>query len=79
MPSVGFEPRPSRTDNEHSRPLDRLGTPFLRFFFVPVFPLFQSVSCPGFMRRPSGVESLGLNRLSGEGVNLVADWGLNTG
>ena len=48
-------------------------------FFSPGLPLFQGVLCPGFIRQPSGGESLGLNRLSGEGVDLVADWGLNTG
>ena len=36
----------------------------------------QGVSCPGIIRRPSGGASLGLNRLSSEGVDLVADWGL---
>ena len=38
------------------------------FFLLPGLPLFQGVSCPGFIRQ-----------LSGEGVDLVADWGLNTG
>ena len=42
------------------------------------FMLFQGVLCPGYVRRPSGGESLGLNRLSGEGVNLVADWANGT-
>ena len=37
----------------------------INFFFFPGFPLFQSVSYPGFIRRPSGGESLGLDRLIG--------------
>ena len=51
---------------------------FKENFFYSRTPLFQGVLCPGIIRRPSGGESLGLNQLSGEGVDLVADWGLNT-
>ena len=47
---------------------------YLSFFLLSSrTPLFQGVSGPGIIRRPSGGESLGSNRLNGEGVNLVAD------
>ena len=47
-------------------------------FLFQEFLYFNMYHVLVFIRRPLGGESLGLDGLSSEGVDLVADWGLNT-
>ena len=56
-----------------------LSSIYLYFFSFQDLLYFKVYCVLVYIRRPSGGESLGLNRLSGEGVDLVADWGPNTG
>ena len=52
---------------------------FMHFFFYQDPSISRWISVLGSSANLREVMSFGLNRLSGEGVDLVADRGLNTG